>query len=305
MRDRSAKPALRFADIATLSRKRITSPDKVRSGLDTWATSVTASFKAALEEWRREVPDPLNELGCLWRLAKEDTDCRRVLRAKLGFACVLSLDRRQEQPAMLTWHVGLVCAMSYFPKEFPSLPMWARRAVLHKLTESTRDSIASFLSHKCLVPRLEDDCRNEVRPAEAESQEWQALKRFEIQELQRFSKEERRLMDEESAIRKKEMELGDRRVKLSQERSKTAKELEEIKFDSCLHLENIRSQRVHMYANTLMYSYIIIIAPTDDRYICLLGFQDRFVPHVHYTCLYCICSKKSKGFLRKVLVAYI
>ena len=41
-------------------------------------------------------------------------------------------------------------------------------------------------------------------------------------------------MDEESAIRKKEMELGDRRVKLSQERSKTAKELEEIKFDSCL-----------------------------------------------------------------------
>ena len=178
VRDRSAKPALQFADIATLSRKRITSPDKVRSGLDTWATSVTASFKAALEEWPREVPDPVNELGCLWRLAKEDSDCRRMLRAKLGFACVLSLDRGQEQPAMLPWHVGLACAMSYFPKEFPSLPMWARRAVLHKLTESTRDSISRFLSDKYLVPCLEDDCRQEVRPAESESQEWQALKRF-------------------------------------------------------------------------------------------------------------------------------
>ena len=173
MTDRSAKPALQFADMATLSWKRITSPDRVRSGLDTWATSVTASFKAALEEWPRQVPHPVNELGCLWRLAQEDSDCRRMLRAKLGFACVLSSDRRQEQPGMLPWHVGLACAMSYFPEEFPSLPMWARRAVLHKLTESTRDSIASFLSHKYLVPRLEDDCRHKVGPAEAESQEWQ------------------------------------------------------------------------------------------------------------------------------------
>ncbi len=162
MTDRSTKPALQFADMATLSRKRITSPDRVRSGLDTWATSFTASFKAASQEWPREVPDPVNELGYLWRLAREDSDCRRMLRAKLGFACVLSSDRRQDQPAMLPWHVGLACAMSYFPKEFPSLPMWARRAVLHKLTESTRDSIASFLAHKCLLPRLEDDCRHEV-----------------------------------------------------------------------------------------------------------------------------------------------
>ena len=257
MRDRSAKPALQFADIATLSRKRITSPDRVRNGLDTWATSVTASFKAALGEWSREVPDPVNELGCLWRLAQEDTDCRRMLRAKLGFACVLSSDRRQEQPAMLPWHVGLVCAMSYFPKEFPSLPMWARRAVLHKLTESTRDSIASFLSHKCLVPRLEDDCRREMRPTKAESQEWQDLKRFEIKELQRFSKEERRLIDEESAIRKKEMELEARKVILSQERKEAAKELEEIQSDSRLHLNDTRTKRVHGDANTLMYIIVI------------------------------------------------
>lgn len=243
MTDRSPEPALQFADIATLSQKRITSPDKVRSGLDTWATSVTASFKAALEEWPREVPDPVDELGCLWRLAQEDSDCRRILRAKLGFACVLSSPSR-EQPAMLPWHVGLACAMSYFPKEFPSLPMWARRAVLHELTESTRDSIASFLSHKCLVPRLEDDCRQEVRPAEAQSQQWQDLKRFEIEELQRFSKEERRLKDEESAIQKKEMKLEARKVTLSQDREKAAKELEEIQSDSRLHLNDTRSKQV-------------------------------------------------------------
>ena len=215
----------------------------MRSGLDTWATSVTASFKAALEEWPKEVPDDVNELGCLWRLAKEDTDCRRMLRARLGFACVLSLDRGQEQPAMLPWHVGLACAMSYFPNEFPSLPMWARRAVLHKLTESTRDSISRFLSDKYLVPRLEDDCRQEVRPAEAESQEWQALKRFEIQELQRFSKEEMRLKDEESAIRKKEMELEATKVLLSQEQKEAAKEPEEIQSDSRLHLTDTRTKQ--------------------------------------------------------------
>ena len=140
---------------------------------------------------------------------------------------------------------------------FPSLPMWARRAVLHELTESTRDSIASFLAHKCLVPRLEDDCRHEVRPAEAESQEWQALKHVEIEELQRFSKEERRLMDEESAIRKKEMELEVRKVTLSQERKEAAKELEEIKSDSRLHLNDTRSKRIRRMPNTVMYITVI------------------------------------------------
>lgn len=310
MTDGSPKPALQFADIATLSRKRITSPDKVRSGLDKWATSVTASFKAALEEWPREVPDPVDELGCLWRLAQEDSDCRRMLRAKLGFACVLSSPSVREQPAMLPWHVGLACAMSYFPKEFPSLPMWARRAVLHELTESTRNSVASFLSHKCLVPRLEENCRREMRPTKAESQEWQALKRFEIKELQRFSKEERRLKDEESAIQEKEMDLEARKVKLSQEREEAAKELEEIQSDSLLHLNDTRSKQVRRDAQTLLYIHILHVAiiiegPLDDRDICLLGFQDRLrILIIHFYCILYLLERKGK-FSEKVFVAYI
>ena len=96
-----------------------------------------------------------------------------------------------------------------------------------------------------------------MRPAEAESQEWQDLKRFEIQELQRLSKEERRLKDEESAIQKKEMELEVRKVTLSQERKEAAKELEEIKSDSRLHLNDTRSKRIRRIPNTVMYITVI------------------------------------------------
>ncbi len=64
---------------------------------------------------------------------------------------------------------------------------------------------------------------------------------------------------EKSAIRKDEMELEARKVLLSQERKEAAKELEEIKSDSCLHLKDTRSKRARRDANILILIYIIII----------------------------------------------
>lgn len=45
-------------------------------------------------------------------------------------------------------------------------------------------------------------------------------------------------------------------------------------------------------------------APTDDRYICLLAFQDKFV-RMFIIHVYTVFAPKKERFFEKVFVAYI
>lgn len=187
--------------------------------------------------WPQQLPlPPQNELACLWRIAHEDADSCRILRARLGFASVLAA--KQGAQSKFHWHVALACAMSYFPAAFPQLPKWARRAVLHQPSSATPDTIAAYLrSFQCLVARTEEECRSEegVRPTKADSRCWQELKRFEQRELQRFKEVGARLEKWDLSIKNKVKETGAQKVQLCYDQESFNREVREVTTDAHMH----------------------------------------------------------------------
>ena len=256
---RRSAAAFQFAENATISRKMFPPSKAVKDGLQRWVSSKVVMSQLTLGTcqsdvalawvgWPQQLPlPPENELASLWRVAHEDGDSCRILRARLGFASVFDAEQRTEQ---FHWHIALGCAMSYSPSSFPRLPQWARRAVLPEPPQAENpdsDSIPTYLlSLKCLVPRSEEECRREegVRPSKADSQRWQELKQFEQKEIQRFKEVEARLQKWDSSIKKKISEVNSRKDELHAEKQQLLhrqgslrKEVQDAKKDAKMHVQ--------------------------------------------------------------------
>ena len=250
---RSGAAAFQFADHATVSWKKFPPPKAIKEGLQTWVSNkVNMSMQAcgscpddtALTwvGWPQQLPlPPESELACLWRIAHEDADSCRILRARLGFASVLAAKKGEQ--SKFHWHVALACAMSYFPSDFPRLPAWARRAVLPRTSSATPDDVEKYLrSFQCLVARTEEECRREeeVRPSKADSQRWQELKKFEQRELQRFKQEEVRLAEWDLSLKRQANEIDAKQGQVRSDQEHVNREVREVTIVAHMHLNVVQ-----------------------------------------------------------------